>query len=154
MSGVREVAMNQAKAIQIYLPTVGPRDIRIADIITRLVSAALIPRSELAAGKLRWELDHPGVYFLFGEDEDGAKPIVYISQTEDFRKRLDSHNKTKTFWKTAIFCVSKSPNFTQAHIRYLEWFIGERIVFQDPCHRVQIPTLGYWSASCAGQFLS
>jgi hypothetical protein len=57
-----------AKTIQIYLPTVEPRGICIADITTRLVLAVLIPRSELAAGKLRWELDHPGVYFLFGED--------------------------------------------------------------------------------------
>ncbi|MEI7462249.1 MAG: GIY-YIG nuclease family protein [Pirellula sp.] len=70
-------------------------------------------------GKLRWELDHPGVYLLFGEDEDGAKPIVYTGQTEDARKRFDAHNKTKKFWKTAVFCVSKSQNFTQAHIRYL-----------------------------------
>jgi hypothetical protein len=111
-----------AKTIQIYLPSGEPRGIRIADITTRLVKAVLIPRSELAFGKLRQELDHPGVYFLFGEDEDGAKPIVYIGQTEDARKRFDSHNKTKTFWRTVIFCVSKSQNFTQAHIRYLEWY--------------------------------
>ena len=111
-----------AKTIQIYLPTGEPRGIRIADITTRLVLAVLIPRSELASGKTRWELDHAGVYFLFGEDEDGAKPIVYIGQTEDARKRLDSHNKTKTFWKAAVFCISKSQNFTQAHIRYLEWY--------------------------------
>ncbi|MFN5230369.1 MAG: GIY-YIG nuclease family protein, partial [Planctomycetota bacterium] len=112
---------NNAKTIQIYLPTGEPRGIRIADITTRLVLAVLIPRSELAIAKQRWELDHPGIYFLFGEDE-GAKPIVYIGQTEDARKRFDSHNSTKTFWKTAIFCVSKSQNFTQAHIRYLEWY--------------------------------
>jgi hypothetical protein len=111
-----------AKTIQIYLPTGEPRGIRIADITTRLVLAALIPRSELGIGKSRQELDHPGVYFLFGENEDGAKPVVYIGQTEDVRKRLDSHNKTKSFWKTAIFCISKSQNFTQAHIRYLEWY--------------------------------
>ena len=111
-----------AKTIQIYLPTGEPRGIRIADITTRLVLAVLIPRSELVTGKQRWELDHPGVYFLFGEDEDGAKPIVYVGQTEDARKRLDSHNKTKTFWKTAIFCMSKSQNFTQTHIRYMEWY--------------------------------
>ena len=67
-----------------------------------------------------------GAYFLFGEDEDGAKPIVYIGQTEDARKRLDSHNKTKTFWKTVVFCVSKSHNFTQAHIRYLEWYCAQQ----------------------------
>jgi hypothetical protein len=107
---------NNAKTIQIYLPTGEPRGIRIADITTRLVLAVLIPRSELAIAKQRWELDHPGIYFLFGEDE-GAKPIVYIGQTEDARKRFDSHNNTKSFWKTAVFCVSKSQNFTQAHNR-------------------------------------
>ncbi len=40
--------------------------------------------------------------------------------------RIDSHNKTKTFWKTAIICVSKTQNFTQAHIRYLEWYCIQR----------------------------
>lgn len=115
-----------AKTIQIYLPTGEPRGIRIAEITTRIVKAVLIPRSDLPQGKLRKELDLPGIYFLFGEDEDGAKPIVYIGQTEDARKRLDSHNKTKTFWKTAIFCVSKTQNFTQAHIRYLEWYCMQR----------------------------
>ena len=115
-----------AKTIQIYLPTGEPRGIRIAEITTRIVKAVLIPRSDLPQGKLRKELDLPGIYFLFGEDEDEAKPIVYIGQTEDARKRLDSHSKTKTFWKTAIFCVSKTQNFTQAHIRYLEWYCMQR----------------------------
>jgi hypothetical protein len=71
-----------------------PLGIRIGDSTTRLVLAVLIPRSELAAGKLRWELDRPVVDFLFGKDENGAQPIVYIGQTEDTRKRFDSHNKT------------------------------------------------------------
>ena len=100
--------------------------IRIAEITTRIVQAVLIPRSDLAQGKLRKELNLLGVYFLFGEDEEGAKPIVYIGQTEDARKRFDSHNKIKMFWKTTIFCVSKTQNFTQAHIRYLEWYCMQR----------------------------
>jgi len=115
-----------AKTIQIYLPAGEPRGIRIAEITTRIVQAVLIPRSDLAQGKLRKELHLQGVYFLFGERDDEAKPIVYIGQTEDARKRFDSHNKTKTFWKTAIFCVSKTHNFTQAHIRYLEWYCMQR----------------------------
>lgn len=115
-----------AKTIQIYLPAGEPRGIRIAEITTRIVQAVLIPRSDLAQGKLRKELDLPGIYFLFGEGEDEAKPIVYIGQSEDARKRFDNHNKTKTFWKTAVFCVSKTQNFTQAHIRYLEWYCMQR----------------------------
>lgn len=115
-----------AKTIQIYLPTGEPRGIRIAEVTTRIVQAVLIPRSDLGHGKLRKELDLPGVYFLFGEDEDAAKPIVYVGQTEDARRRLDSHSNTKAFWKTAIICVSKTQNFTQAHIRYLEWYCMRR----------------------------
>ena len=115
-----------AKTIQIYLPTGEPRGIRIAEVTTRIVQAIVIPRSELAEGKKRKELDDPGVYFLFGDGEEDAKPIVYIGQTEDARKRFDDHNKKKTFWKTAIFCFSKTQNFTQAHIRWLEWCFMHR----------------------------
>lgn len=111
------MTLANAKTIQIYLPTGEPRGIRIAEITTRIVQAVLLPRSELSAGNLRPELSQPGVYFLFGESENGAKPVVYIGQTEDARKQLDSHNKNKTFWQTAIYCVSKTHNFTQAHIR-------------------------------------
>jgi len=46
---------------------------------------------------------------------------VYIGQTEDTRKRLDRHNSTKDFWRTAVLGISKTQSFTQAHIRYLEW---------------------------------
>ena len=122
------MASSTAKTIQIYLPTGEPRGIRIAEITTRIIQAILIPRSELASGKLRQELDHPGVYFLFGEGEDKAKPIVYIGQTEDARKRLDSHNQNKPFWQTVVYCISKTQDFTQAHIRYLEWYCMQRAV--------------------------
>lgn len=115
-----------AKTIQIYLPAGEPRGIRIAEITTRIVQAVLIPRSDLSVGKLRKELALPGVYFLLGEDEEDAKPIVYVGQTEDAPTRFDDHNRKKTFWKTAIFCVSKTQNFTQAHIRYLEWYCMHR----------------------------
>ena len=82
----------------------------------------LIPRSDLAEAKGRGELDHVAVYFLFGDAEDQAKPIVYIGQTEDVRARLDNHNSRKDFWKTAVLGISKTHSFTQAHIRYLEWY--------------------------------
>ncbi len=112
----------QAKTIQIFLPTGEPRGIRIAELTTRIVQAVLIPRSELTKAKSRRELDHVGVYFLFGDSEEAAKPIVYIGQTEGVRKRLDKHNSSKDFWKTAILCISNTQSFTQVHIKYLEWY--------------------------------
>lgn len=111
-----------AKTIQIFLPTGEPRGIRIAELTTRVVQAVLIPRSDLADAKSRSELDQVAVYFLFGGSEDQAKPIVYIGQTEDVRKRLDNHNSNKEFWRTAVLGISKTQSFTQAHIRWLEWY--------------------------------
>ena len=67
------------KTIQIYLPTGEPRGNRTANITTRLVLAVLIPRSELATGKQRWELDHPGVYLL--STRIGSRPASAGSET-------------------------------------------------------------------------
>ncbi len=116
------MANPHAKTLQIFLPTGEPRGIRIAELTTRIVQAVLIPRSDLSTAKTRPELDHLSVYFLFGDSEEAAKPIVYVGQTEDVRKRIDSHNSNKDFWQTAILVISKTNSFTQAHIRYLEWY--------------------------------
>ena len=112
----------QARTIQIFLPNGEPRGLRIAELTTGIVQAVLIPRSELAVAKKRSELDHLAVYCLFGELENAAKPIVYIGQTEDARKRLDFHNGTKDFWRNAVLGISRTHSFTQAHLRYLEWY--------------------------------
>jgi GIY-YIG catalytic domain len=116
------MANPNAKTLQIFLPTGEPRGIRIAELTTRIIQAVLIPRSELATAKTRPELDHLSVYFLFGDSEEAAKPIVYVGQTEDVKKRIDHHNGSKDFWQTAILVISKTHSFTQAHIRYLEWY--------------------------------
>lgn len=110
-----------AKTIQIFLPTGEPRGVRIAEITTRIVQAIAVPRSHLAYAKGRPELNHVALYFLFGESDQGAKPLVYIGQTEDVRKRLDRHDATKEFWQVAVLVISRTHSFTQAHIRYLEW---------------------------------
>lgn len=111
----------QAKTLQIFFPTGEPRGIRIAEVTTRIVQAVLIPRSELVEAKKRPEFGQVAIYMLFGEPEESAKPVVYIGQTEDRRKRLDWHNSNKDFWRTAILGISKTQNFTSSHIQYLEW---------------------------------
>lgn len=41
-----------------------------------------------------------------------VKALIPRSDLPQGELRSDSHNKTKTFWKTAIICVSKTQNFT------------------------------------------
>lgn len=120
--------MNQSRGrtIQIYLPTGEPQGIRIAEVTTRTVQTMLIPQPQLKTAKQRPEMEQIGVYFLFGESEEQARPICYIGQTEDLRSRLDRHSNEKSFWSTAVVAISKTQAFTPAHIRWLEWYCVEQ----------------------------
>jgi hypothetical protein len=111
-----------AKTIQLFLPDGEPRGIRIAEITTRIVQAVQVPRARLDRIMRRAELDHIGIYLLFGESDERAKPVAYIGQTEDLRARLKKHHTEREFWTTAVFLISKTDSFTLAHIRYLEWY--------------------------------
>lgn len=111
-----------AKTIQIFLPDGSARSIRIADITSRTVQAVLIPRSKLKESEKRKEVKNVGIYFLFGESDNGVKPIVYIGEAEDCYNRLKQHNVNKDFWNISVVITSKTFSFTKAHVKYLEWY--------------------------------
>ena len=109
------------KTIQIYVPSGDPRQMRIAEITTRIVRAFEIPRSQLSEFLSRDESAQVGIYFLFGESDSGL-PSVYIGQSGSLKQRLQQHNVQKDFWTRAIAIVSLTNNWTQTHVTYLEWF--------------------------------
>ncbi|MCB9260002.1 MAG: GIY-YIG nuclease family protein [Ignavibacteriales bacterium] len=122
--------MTIGKTIQIFLPDGNPRSVKIAEITSRTVQAILIPRSKLDFILTRNELSNVGVYFLIGNPEDEAKPILYIGEAEDCKVRLKQHNNSKDFWNYAIVIISKTHYFTKTHIKFLESYMykeAERI---------------------------
>ena len=112
--------MNRPQTIQIFLPDGSPRSVKIAEITNRVVKAILVPRNKLEYIASRDELRNVGIYFLFGESADKAKPLVYIGEAEDCLDRLKQHNRTKDFWNYAVVMVSKINAFTKSHAKYLE----------------------------------
>lgn len=119
------------KTIQIFLPDGNPRGVKIAEFTSRTVQAMLVPRAQLEFACGRPELKTVGVYFLFGDSEGGKLPSLYIGEAEDCVDRLKQQNKNKDSWKTAIVCVSKTNDFTKAHVKYLEWFCYEEATDAD-----------------------
>ena len=111
-----------SKTIQFFLPEGEPRGIRIAEVTSRLVQAVFVPRDKLSEAGDRPELRGVGVYFLFGQPEDAAKPICYVGEADDCYLRLRRHNVSKDFWQQAIAIVSRTRSFTKSHVRYLEWY--------------------------------
>ncbi|MEM0961966.1 MAG: GIY-YIG nuclease family protein [Bacteroidota bacterium] len=113
--------MSTPKTIQIFLPDGNPRSVRIAEITSRTVRAVEVPRSKLAVAASRSEVRQVGLYFLFGEDEDAARPRVYIGESEDCLNRLGDHHKKKDFWTRGVAVTSKTRHFDKAKVKWLEW---------------------------------
>lgn len=113
--------MIRPQTIQIFLPDGSPRSIKIAEITNRVVKAILIPRNQLDNAEKRKEVSNVGLYFLFGESDEAAKPLVYIGEAENCLVRLKQHNREKEFWNHAVVIVSRIGTFTKAHVRYLEY---------------------------------
>lgn len=81
-----------------------------------------IPRTYFKKCLDRDELRAPSIYFLFGEDTEQGKMVVYIGETEDALKRIGDHiqNSKKDYWTEVIVFISKDDNLNKAHIKYLE----------------------------------
>ncbi|MFB8425980.1 GIY-YIG nuclease family protein [Priestia megaterium] len=113
---------NKAKTIQIFLPDGNPRGIKIAEVTNRTVQAILIPKNLLEEAKERDEVLNVGLYFLFDNELDGAKPQVYIGEAENSYERLKQHIKGKEFWEYAVLIVTnnKQNQFTKTDVKFLE----------------------------------
>jgi hypothetical protein len=64
----------RGKTIQIFLTDGSPRGIKIAEITSNIELAIFIPRTKINEANSRKEVSTPGIYFLFGDSEDAAKP--------------------------------------------------------------------------------
>ena len=70
---------------------------------------------------ISWEESKkPGVYFLFGVDEESGEDAVYIGEAENVFDRLQNHLANKDFWNEVVFFTSKDENLTKSHVKYLE----------------------------------
>ena len=77
-----------------------------------------IPRNKLKASNDREDLDHTGVYVLFGKN-DSDDGLAYIGEAENIKQRLLQHLKEE-YWNEVIIFISKDNNLNKAHIKYLE----------------------------------
>lgn len=108
------------KTIKIYLPNEAVTGVRHAEIVNLTIQALACPRSRFHELKSWPEVDRPGVYFLFGVDEDTGNNVVYVGEAEIVIERLSAHFTGKDFWTELVAFTSKDENLTKAHVRYLE----------------------------------
>jgi hypothetical protein len=112
--------MPRAKSIRIYLADGSPSGIRHGEIFNWSGQALACPRARFGELKSWAEAQRPGVYFLFGVDDETGRDAVYIGEAEVVADRVNSHLTGKEFWTDVIIFTSKDDNLTKGHVRYLE----------------------------------
>jgi len=112
--------MSIGKSIRIYLDDGSVSGIRHAEIVNWTGQAISSPRSKIKSLKSWEESKKPGVYFLFGVDEESGEDAVYIGEAENVYDRLQNHLADKDFWNEVVFFTNKDENLTKSHVKYLE----------------------------------
>ncbi|RYY86182.1 MAG: GIY-YIG nuclease family protein [Chitinophagaceae bacterium] len=108
------------KSIRIYLKDGTVTGIKFGEVVNQTIQSISCPRLRISELSDLAEAKRPGVYFLFGEDEETGEVKTYIGEAENIRVRLQEHVYKKDFWNEVIFFVSKDENLTKSHVKYLE----------------------------------
>lgn len=111
--------MEFGKTIKIFLINGDPNGRMSCELSNWTGKAYKIPRIKVKDCSDRKDLDSPGIYLLFGKNEEG-KDLVYIGEAENILNRINQHLNQKDFWNETIVFVSKDENLNKAHIKYLE----------------------------------
>lgn len=85
------------KNIRIYLSDGTVSGIRHAEIVNWTGQALSCPRNKISELSGWPESKRPGVYFLFGTDEQTIQQNVYIGEAENVYDRLLNHVTNKEF---------------------------------------------------------
>lgn len=108
------------KSIRIFLVDGSVTGLKFGEVVNHTIQAISCPRNRFAELSDYSEAKRPGVYFLFGLDEETGDPKVYIGEAENVLDRLQNHILLKDFWSEVILFISKDENLTKSHVKYLE----------------------------------
>ena len=82
-----------------------------------------IPRADLKNCDDLPELHAPGVYFLFGRDDESGQQFVYVGEGDDALKRVmqpHTFEKDGSYWTEVVILVTPDGSLDKAKIKYLE----------------------------------
>jgi hypothetical protein len=120
----------RGRSIRMFLTDGTPNGLIIAEIVNWTGKAVVVPRPALIDFLKREEAQSAGVYLLSGPDpDDPFRQLLYVGQSETVGRRLVEHDSDpkKDFFDRAIVFVSKDENLTNAHARFLERHLTNRI---------------------------
>lgn len=110
----------QSKTIQTFLPSGNPRDIKVAEITTRIIRVTEVPKHCIGDFLKMPEAFNMGICFFLGKMGANSKQDLYIAQINDVKRALQKNGFADIYWQDALFVTSINNIITQTHCAYLE----------------------------------
>ena len=105
----------------ISAPSGQPEDLRVIKKPHWTGQGFIFSRSVFADKILnREELNHTGVYVLWGSSGTEQLPRAYIGEGDVLLPRLNSHLRDKGFWTHGAAFISEDQSLNKAHVQHLE----------------------------------
>jgi len=125
--------MNAPYSIRIFIPEGDPNGLRIISNVNWTGTGVVFPRDKWASALEHGDIKKPGIYILWGYNDDPEDPRirVYIGEGDYVPHRIESHLEKKDFWAHAIVFTSDSLN--KAYIRYIESMLVARARKYNRC---------------------
>jgi hypothetical protein len=114
-----EEAIYFGKTIRLFLVEGNTNGLITAELSNWTGKAFKIPRIKVKEYMTKEELKKPGVYILFGKDEND-EDSAYIGEAELGIDRILQQLAQKEFWNEVIIFTSKDKYLNKASIKYLE----------------------------------
>ena len=125
--------MNAPYSIRIFVPEGDPNGLRIISNVNWTGTGVAFPRDKWASALEHGNIKKPGIYILWGYNDDPEDPRirVYIGEGDYVPDRIESHLENRDFWAHAIVFTSDSLN--KAYIRYIESMLVARAKKYNRC---------------------
>ena len=113
------------RTVRVYMADGTAFGVQHAEIFNRTIQALSFPRSRYSELKEWVEAKSPGVYFLFGKNENDES-ICYIGEAQNVFDRISNHVREKDFWKDGVIFSSKDENINSKYLeaRLIEMAVG------------------------------
>ncbi|MBC7348460.1 MAG: GIY-YIG nuclease family protein [Candidatus Aminicenantes bacterium] len=112
--------VSQGFSLRIFMPDGNPDGLKIIEKSNWTGQGILFPRTIYPQVRIKQDLNRTGVYIIWGPDQKGELPRIYIGEGDPVLPRLDQHMRNKDFWTHAVVFISKDLNLNKAHVQYLE----------------------------------
>lgn len=112
------------ETIRLFLVEGNTNGLQTAELSNWTGIGIKVPKIKVKEYSNRPEFQKPGVYILFGKDENN-EDAAYIGEAEVIYDRLLSHVANKEFWNEVVFFGSKDKYLNKASVKYLEHRLHE-----------------------------